>query len=294
MGNGAANMANLLPSGLQRTEGVILSVHRSSPDEKKARPRRHYRTLSAERQRQRTRAQLLEATMRVCAEAGSEPVVIGDVLKLAGVSRATFYAHFKSLGEAMAAVEIALSEEMYIRAYPYYSGLNDPVRKVAMSVQIFLTRASLDPVWSRAFIVIGTFSPASMDALRQTLSRGKDSGVFSFRDVAAAADIQMGATTQAARTLQTLKTGHEAYIEAVAFGALRALGVSEKMADAAVRWATNDLRVKPSLWQTDSYFPDAHPDSSRSRLTGKKNARRVSAGAVRLSGQGRRRAPTDP
>jgi AcrR family transcriptional regulator len=249
-----------------------------------------YRAESAERQRLRMRNRLLLATMSVCADVGIQPIAIGDVLKAAGVSRATFYTHFNSLTEAMAAVSILLSEEMYAKLLPFYADLDAPLERLAMSVQCFLVRTWLDPVWGRAFVAIGQISAKTVELRRQDLLIGRKSGAFQFPDVQAAADVHFGISMYAAKRLQTMTKGHSAYIDAVTVGALQAVGVSKQRAERATRWAAEDLRDKASLWTTGDIFNGVRPTVSIAR-TGKAKLLSAPRDFITLSGKGRRRPP---
>jgi cytochrome P450 len=70
-----------------------------------------FRTRSAARKRERMRTRLLAATMEVWSRDGGTAAVIDDVLRQAGASRASFYAHFKTFEEAISHLGRDLADE---------------------------------------------------------------------------------------------------------------------------------------------------------------------------------------
>jgi AcrR family transcriptional regulator len=110
-----------------------------------------HRVEVARERRDRMRARLLDATLKVWVSEGgsSEAVVIRDVVEAAGVSRATFYKHFSSLDEAGAALGSRLSDEMVGELDPVQGRLTDPTLRASVGIQIFLWRSVHDRVWGR-------------------------------------------------------------------------------------------------------------------------------------------------
>lgn len=66
------------------------------------------RRASIERRRANTRALILDAARRVFASANYAEAKIDDIIRTAGVSRATFYAHFTSKAELAGAIYEAI------------------------------------------------------------------------------------------------------------------------------------------------------------------------------------------
>jgi len=209
------------------------------------------RSQSADRKRERMRARLLDATMKVCSDIGYKPIVIEDILRTSGVSRGTFYAHFDSLYDAMASLADRFAEDLHKSLLFFYRDLDDPVRRISLGLQAMLVRASIEPMWARAFAASrGSDSASMIQDVQREFERGRELGLIQFDDVHAAMDITLGACIRAARRLETMKSGQIAYIHEIAKGCLRSLGMSEKRAIELARWAMNDLlaKAKTSEW----------------------------------------------
>ena len=58
-----------------------------------------------DRRVRRTRAAIKESFLSLCREKGLEQITVKEVMSLANVNRATFYAHFANLEELAAAIE---------------------------------------------------------------------------------------------------------------------------------------------------------------------------------------------
>ena len=220
---------------LKKTEGRARSV-------------RNFRSESAARKRERMRTRLLDATMRVCGEFGSESIGIEDVLHAAGVSRGTFYAHFESLYTAMAAVSERLTDELESVLLALDGDHKDPVVRIALSFQATLTHASNNPLWARAFVTSRSYSEPALDDVywRKEFVRWREQGIIQFDDVRAAEDVLLGTARRAFKTLETMTKGQQAYIEAASKICLRGLGVPNERAVEVVRWASNYLRDRAS------------------------------------------------
>ncbi|WP_053554829.1 TetR/AcrR family transcriptional regulator [Sphingopyxis sp. 113P3] len=205
-----------------------------------------FRARSAARKRERMRARLLDAIMAVCAERGPQAAIIEDVLKMAGVSRGTFYAHFDSLHQAIAALGHALADEAVAVFKTMYQHITDPVLHTAVGPQLVLTRAMMEPNWGRIIAQSEDFSMRSdfVGAIKGHLVEGRRRGDFRISDINAAVDLHIGALTRGAGQLQSKKRGRAAYIRDVSRMLLLATGVTEDRAIEAVRWAEQDLKER--------------------------------------------------
>ena len=208
------------------------------------------RAEAGARKRQRMRVRILEATLQVCAEFGSKPIVVDDILAAAEISRGTFYLHFDSLYSAMTAVAKHLGDDLQQSMTEFCRDIDDPLLLVTMSFQAVLTRASLDALWGRAFAFSKGFPQVGQDAIREELLRGRSLGLFRFDDIDAAMTVHVGASLQAARILGTQAKGQARFIEELATIYLRALGAPKERAIEAVRWASDRLRTETSKMPT--------------------------------------------
>jgi AcrR family transcriptional regulator len=217
-----------------------------------------FRVRSAAKKRERMRAKLLEATMKVCAERGPQAAIIEDVLHTAGVSRGTFYAHFESLHQAIATLGHALADEAVHAFGTMYSHISDPVLHTAVGPQLVLSRAMMEPSWGRIIAQSEDFSRRSdfVGAIRGHLVEGRKRGDFRMTDVNAAVDLHIGALVRGAEQLQGKKRGRGSYIREVSRMLLLAAGLPEQRAIEAVRWAEQDLKQRApgrlSWWKADT------------------------------------------
>ncbi len=205
-----------------------------------------FRVRSAARKRERMRTRLLEATMAACAERGPQAVNIEDVLKTAGVSRGTFYAHFDSLHQAITTLGHTLADEAVHIFKAMYADVSDPVLRTAVGPQLVLSRAMMEPSWGRIIAQSEDFSMRSdfVGAIRENLVEGRKRGEFRMTDVNAAVDLHIGALVRGAGQLQIRKRGRASYIREVSRMLLLSAGLAEERAVAAVRWAEQDLKQR--------------------------------------------------
>ena len=61
---------------------------------------------------EQTKADLKEAFWRLYADKPIEKITVGEVCKLAGYNRGTFYLHYRDLYEMLATIEASLLEGM--------------------------------------------------------------------------------------------------------------------------------------------------------------------------------------
>ena len=219
-----------------------------------ARPRPDHRVEVAARKRSLTKRRLLQATMKVFAEAGDRTPVIEDVVRLAGVSRGTFYLHFLSLDEALRTLSIAQSDQMTRDILPVYDILKEPWQRFSVGFSLFLKRAIADPVWA-SFVTRSTtvFEKLLVTAyMKEDLRVGRDIGQFSFTDLTVAVDFMMGASVAGIRTLGRGAVDPVTYIDASVRMALIGLGCSSRRSEQGVKFSREYL----DGWRIDR-FSDA-------------------------------------
>ena len=172
----------------------------------------------------------------------SGPAVIDDVIRHAEVARGTFYKYYNSLDEAIAELGSVLADEMTVGIYPVYNVLENPLQRTATGFQFFLLRAVIDPAWGAFICHIGRLSSDSLllSHVTSDLRLGVQTGEFKISSVEAAADLVVGAQTEAIR--RTLGGAHRsAYVRGMAGMVLRGLGVTPAKADRVVRQAYDRL-----------------------------------------------------
>lgn len=205
------------------------------------------RNEAGARKRERSRRRILDAVLELCAENQRGTIVTEDVLRRAHISRGTFYAHFDSLQDAMAAVTERLADDLRADLLSLYGDLEDPLLRVAVATQATLARSVADPAWGKALVDARQLSRRAMDLLVESVIRGGEQSIFRFSDAQAAVAMLLGTFIQAAIALQQMDGDPRAYIEEVTFLALRGLGVAEDRAHDAVRRTSDDIHGRLAL-----------------------------------------------
>ncbi|MGJ7512496.1 TetR/AcrR family transcriptional regulator [Variovorax sp. GT1P44] len=203
-----------------------------------------HRVEVAAKKRALTRARLLEATMKVFAEAHGRIPVIEDVVREAGVSRGTFYLHFLSLDEVLHAISLAQSDRMTTDILPLYDVLKEPWQRFAVGFRLFFKRAAQDPVWASFITRSSTASNNKLlvrDYMQEDLRRGRENGQFSFADLNVAVDFMMGASVSGIGALGLGVADPEAYMDACVRMGLTGLGCSSRHCERGVRFSREYL-----------------------------------------------------
>src|SRR4249919_1279134 len=91
-------------------------------------PEDHRVRVGAQR-REKTKLRLLENALSVFSEKGPDVAVIDDFIAAAGVSRGTFYNHFKTTNELLLALATAMSDEVLQIVDPLVLHHDDPVAR---------------------------------------------------------------------------------------------------------------------------------------------------------------------
>lgn len=208
-----------------------------------------HRTRVAAERRERMRARLIESAMLVFAEKGVGASVIQEVIAAAGVSQGTFYNYFRTNEELLTAVTQELNDEllrlieMEVRAY------DDPARRIACGVRLFLHAARSYPLLARFICAAGLHvaGPSSLTYvyLPVHIEQGLAEGHFRDVTVEVALDVIAGTvlTTIQRFTVEGQKCAQP---EQAVAAILRGLGVSRSKAQALVRGELVSIAVPAS------------------------------------------------
>jgi AcrR family transcriptional regulator len=187
------------------------------------------RTEAGRTRRDRTRALLVEAALRVFARMGPDAPNVDDFTAEAGVARGTFYNYFDGREDLLVAVATLAAERMEaarLRA----QGLVDPAERMARAIRGYIRGAAADPAWGwvivRIALVAAPIGPAMRANLAKDIAEGIAAGRFVVPSAQAAQDLVLGAGIMGMRAvLRGDATADHA--EAVAGLVLRALGVPD-------------------------------------------------------------------
>lgn len=199
-----------------------------------------HRVRVAEQKRERMRERLIDATMAayLSCDAGRHPVV-EDVIRVAEVSRGSFYKHFDAVDEVFAEIGRRMAQEMLACYGRLAAPLGDGAARVALGPLMALVRSAMEPrhgafIARVDFIEYLTSDQPRTHLVAQNLQAARSSGALQFQSLDAAVDLLIGSTVEGARRIVRARRVDAAYIRELSAMVLRALGVSPAHADDAV------------------------------------------------------------
>jgi AcrR family transcriptional regulator len=196
--------------------------------------------------RARTRAQIVEAGLMLLAERPPEALTIDAIVEAAGVAKGTFYYHFQSIEDLVAAVGAKLADSFDELLAPSRLNETDPVERMSLAFTKFLEKAVDDPLWAR-LVIRSVEAPGAIGQIREhlkaDLAEAIAQGRLATQDVELAADIVMGIWLQVTRGSLERRASPELIRQALV-AVLRALGAlhsRNRKSHSVVRLADLDL-----------------------------------------------------
>jgi AcrR family transcriptional regulator len=178
--------------------------------------------------RARTRAQIVEAGLVLLAERAPEALTVDAIVEAAGLAKGTFYYHFQSIEELVAAVGASLADTFDDLLAPSRLGEPDPIVRMSLAFTKFLEKAINEPLWGR-LVVRSAQVPAAIGGIREhleaDLTEAIAQGRLAIHDAQLAADIVIGIWLQVTRGSLERRASPELTRQALA-AVLRALGAS--------------------------------------------------------------------
>jgi AcrR family transcriptional regulator len=173
--------------------------------------------------------QIVDAGLILLAERPPEGLTVDAIVESAGVAKGTFYYHFQSVEELVAAVGASLADTFDELLAPSRLGESDPVERMSLAFTKFLEKAIDEPLWGR-LVVRSAQVPAAIGGIRENLkadlAEGIAQGRLAIQDVELAADIVIGIWLQVTRGSLERRASPELTHQALG-GVLRALGVTQ-------------------------------------------------------------------
>ena len=153
--------------------------------------------------RARTRSQIVEAGLVLLAERPPEAFTVDAIVEAAGVAKGTFYYHFQSVEELVAAVGAKLADSFDELLAPSRLDEPDPIVRMSLAFTKFLEKAINDPLWGR-LVVRSAQAPAGFELgvrenLKADLAEAIAQGRLAIQDMDLAADIVIGIWLQVTR-----------------------------------------------------------------------------------------------
>jgi AcrR family transcriptional regulator len=117
------------------------------------------------------RAKLLEAMVRTVAEKGYETATVADAVKLARVSRGTFYELFDSKEACLAAAYRAGTEVLEERVRQAAGEATDWREELRLGIRAYLRSLDEDPVFARVYLMEWPYVGLERDAALRGFAR---------------------------------------------------------------------------------------------------------------------------
>lgn len=182
--------------------------------------------------RTRTRVQIVDAGALLLAERPPEGLTVDAIVESAGVAKGTFYYHFQSVEELVAAVGGKLADTFDELLAQSRLDQPDPIERMSFAFTKFLEKAISDPVWAR-LVVRSAQAPAGVrENLKADLAEAIAEGRLAIEDVELAADIVVGIWLQVTRGTLERRAAPDLARQALR-AALRAVGVQRRSGAAA-------------------------------------------------------------
>jgi AcrR family transcriptional regulator len=183
------------------------------------------------------RQRLLESALVVFSRKGPEASVVDDVIKLAGVSRGSFYNYFKTNEELLEAVAGAISNDIIRIIDPVVCEHADPVVRISLGLRLLLQAVQQSTALA-AFM--GRLRWPSVNSplegilnVSRDIRQGMETGDLSAGSFQAAIDVFIGTFFCAANTLTKMDVP-ASYLDDITKAVLLALGVRAAKAEKAL------------------------------------------------------------
>jgi AcrR family transcriptional regulator len=125
------------------------------------------RLSSNNAKRERTRARLTEAALRLMSERGIQATSVSEIAAAAELANGTFYLYFRDKAEIVSAVCQAVTLAMHNEMSGTRLSLQDGAARVAFGTQQFIEIAAAEPLWGR--VLISAFT--EFQAIKEDISR---------------------------------------------------------------------------------------------------------------------------
>lgn len=165
-----------------------------------AKPVNHRVRVGRERSA-RTDTRILEAALEVFAERGPDAPVIDEFVQAAGVSRGTFYNHFKSVEQLLHATSEWTTRDVVERIEEALEPIESPSLRLGLGLRLFFARAERSPVWSR--FVARVWRVGGLELPTRDLEEGIRLGHFHVPGREAAHDLLFGGIREALHRIGT-------------------------------------------------------------------------------------------
>lgn len=155
--------------------------------------------------RERTRRQLLQATVQVLSARGLPDTSVQEIARVAGVTPGTVYNHFRTREEILEALALALSTTLNERVMQSYQGIADGAQRMSIGMRRFLWLGETSPAWGLLLLELSTAFPQVIESIRPyslaDLRLAQAQGRFDVADEDAAIDMVFGTCMRAMKRI---------------------------------------------------------------------------------------------
>lgn len=134
------------------------------------------------RKRVRTRAQIMDAAVRLMARDGAEAVSANEIAKAADIANGTFYLYFRDRDDVVTTVALEIAGDVARQLDQEMEGLTDAVSRNAWATRRFLDIGVQNAEWgwtlSRVMRSVPRLQHNASQYLRRDLELGVRQGVF--------------------------------------------------------------------------------------------------------------------
>ena len=209
-----------------------------------------FRSRVAAQKRERMRERLIEATLQ--AYAGSTPglrPVIDDVVRVAGVSRGSFYKYFDSIEDILPELGQRMADEMVDAFQRLFGDVADPALRIAAGPLLSFCRSAMDPTHvacTESVDFVAYFEHGRLHGMTVTdqLLAARQAGVLCFDSLEAAIDLVTGATMEGSRRVQRAPRLNVVHAQALTVAILCGLGMARASAQTAADQAWQLLMAR--------------------------------------------------
>jgi len=180
--------------------------------------------------RAQTREKLLAAALTVFAERGLDAPAIDDFIAAAGVSRGTFYNHFKTTTELLSGLTAELNDKVNSSIERNVMRHDDPLKRLVCACLLWMSLAVDYRAWGDFVLRAGLRNGKLVDLyLQRDLSAAQKAGSTEFSSVLAAEDLVLGCLSQGVDSVLRGRASRD-HLRDVLFNMLRGLGVKKAAA----------------------------------------------------------------
>lgn len=169
-----------------------------------------HRVRVGAQRREKTRLRLLESALNVFIEKGPDQAVTEDFIAAAGVSRGTFYNHFKTTNDLLLALATGMSDEVLGVVDPLVLDCKNPVERFATGTRLYMQMAYRYPLWGQFLRMVGTRIATRGQLIETYLTRdlraAMDQQRLKIADLLVARDIVLGSIFYGIETMATEET----------------------------------------------------------------------------------------